>query len=413
MTLSKKTSILFFLAVAAVTFAACVLYLKLSPPVPIAGDEVEYYALASNVAAGNGFSVDGQTPSVFRPPVFSILLGSWFYLSGGPSFYSAELFQALMHSLACAAAFLLFLEIFGTFRLPLFLTFWLALLPPHLARITHVLQEPSITFLTTLSVLLSVKAMRSASAAAAASAGVSWGLCTLSKFPAWAGPFLLALNGIRPRRLFPSRKQTLLLLFLFLAALTPWAVRNYRHFHKLILVNSMGTCMMEAQVTAPYKKTLFVNESDTLAGKLLIEEMNAKGFSESKKTRTILIFMKRNLKYYFFGRPVSGAAYFTYPDFYVNWYTAALSPPQRFWKLTAYAWWLLLTIPLYLVLFYRFVQLLRGRLRPPLDFLVIFYLLYWAQYAVLWNDPRYSVPVYPILLCLLPAALTRFFGDKT
>jgi 4-amino-4-deoxy-L-arabinose transferase-like glycosyltransferase len=412
MKISGKIQALIWVAIAASTFAASVLFLKISPARQLTGDEPEYYALAANVAAGNGFSVDGRTPSVFRPPVFAVMLGAWFRLGGGPSLPSAFLFQALVHSLACATAFLLFMEIFGALRLSLFLTFWLALLPPHLARLTHVLQEPVITFFTTLSVLLSLKALRLASSGAAVGAGVSWGLCTLAKFPAFIGPFLLALKGVRNGRQSPSLKQALLLLVFFLLTLVPWAARNYRHFHRVIVVNSMGKCMLEGVVTSPYKQSLFVDDADTRAGELLVEDLNAKGISGSEENKILFRFMKRNPAYYFFGRPVSGSVYFTFPDFYTNWYTGALAPAERFRKVTAYAWWLLLTLPLYLLLFYRAAQLVRGRLSSPLDFIVVFFLLYWAQYAVLWNDPRYSVPVYPLLLCLLPAGVKRVLGDK-
>lgn len=412
MKISIKSPAVLFIVIAASTLAASVLFLKISPERQIVGDEPEYYALASNVAAGKGFSTDGQTPAVFRPPVFAGLLGAWFRLGGGPSLPSAYLFQALMHSLACATAFLLFMEIFGALRLSLFLTFWLALLPPHLARITHVLQEPTLTFLTTLSVLLSLKAIRLASARTAVCAGVSWGLCALAKFPAFVGPFLLAFTGFKNRRNSPYVKQALVVLVFFMLALIPWAARNYRQFHKVILVNSMGKCMMEGQVLYPYKQSLFVDEADTRAGTLLVEDLNAKCISGSAENKIILKFMTRNPKYYFFGRPVSGAAYYTFPDFYTNWYTGALAPAVRFRKITAYAWWILLTLPLYLLLFYRGAQLARGKLKAPLDFIVLFCLLYWAQYAVLWNDPRYSVPVYPLLLCLLPAGIKRIFGDK-
>jgi hypothetical protein len=79
----------------------------------------------------------------------------------------------------------------------------------------------------------------------------------------------------------------------------------------------------------------------------------------------------------------------------------------------SYGWWLALVLPLYLVFFYRCWQLLRGELRGPLGYLVVFYLVYWAQYAMIWCDPRYSTPVYVVLLCLLPLDLNlKKFGAE-
>jgi hypothetical protein len=71
----------------AVTVVACVLYWQLAIPryVPIS-DASQYAQLASNVAHGRGLSMvfPGlfSHPSAFRPPVYPLLLGFWWWIFG-------------------------------------------------------------------------------------------------------------------------------------------------------------------------------------------------------------------------------------------------------------------------------------------------------------------------------------------
>ncbi|MBI4801364.1 MAG: glycosyltransferase family 39 protein [Elusimicrobia bacterium] len=412
----------YFMAVAVCTFAVCIFYKSLLPhTLSVNGkaeysasannpDSDDYYTLAANVAAGNGFSADGKTPAVLRPPMFPLMLGAWFKLSE-TSYDSAYYYQAFVHSLTCAVAFLLFMEIFGALRFSMLLTAWLAIAPAHLARITHSLLEPTMALFTTLSILLSVRALRSNKLNTAALAGVSWGVLTLSKVPSWIGPILLAAGSFMPGTVRLSKRQAGVLLLMFAATMTPWAIRNYRHFHKLILVNAQGACMLELFTANTYKLSPHSGDAKFEEARLLIKEMNAQGLSDSQKFDKLLPFVWKDVTYFLFERPIVGTVYFTFPDFYGNWYTSPLSPSQRYWKITAYAWWFVLVLPLYLVLFYRCFQLVRGELRSPLGFLVVFYMVYWSQHTMIWCDPRYSVPVYVILLCLLPLNLNvKKFG---
>lgn len=397
------------LAVTAVTFGACLLSLRANPVLPPEKDAMDYYQLASNLAAGHGFSIDGVTPSIARPPLFSLLLGSWFRLTGSSSLYSAGLFQGLMHSLACGAAFLLFMEVFGRPRLALGLALWLGLMPPYLARVSLILEEPAITLFTTAALLLSLRLLRKPSAGAAAGTGAAWGLCTLSKSVGWFGPLLTAALQ-RGEGRFPFFKKTSLILLLsFAAVLSPWVIRNYARFGRLIAVNAQGGIMLEGYSTMPYKHSLFNSDRKFAEGAQIIKGITGGGSGDTRKSEGPLAFIKKAAAagYFIFGRTVSGSVYFTFPDFFQNWYMTASAPPPRFRKLIAYGWWLLLTIPLYLVLLYRCVQFVKRGLGAPLSFLLVFYLLYWAQYALIWCDARYSVPVYPVLLCLLPVPERR------
>ena len=98
-------------AVSILALAAALFFAQAYPLPPVQFDAVEYLSLARNVAAGKGFTQDGVTPAVYRPPLFSALLGGWFFLTGTSSPLSAAVFQSLVHAAGVLAAFLLFLEI--------------------------------------------------------------------------------------------------------------------------------------------------------------------------------------------------------------------------------------------------------------------------------------------------------------
>ena len=71
------------------------------------GDSPEYFALASSIAQGHGFTADGAGPDTYRPPLFSFCLGLWFAVFGGPGLLSAALFQSFIFALSTLGVFLL------------------------------------------------------------------------------------------------------------------------------------------------------------------------------------------------------------------------------------------------------------------------------------------------------------------
>src|SRR5215475_15669622 len=75
------------------------------------GDAPHYMALASHIAAGDGFTDDGVTPSTYRPPLFSWLLGTWCRIAGSTSLRTMVVFQILVQSLCAPLAYLLALKV--------------------------------------------------------------------------------------------------------------------------------------------------------------------------------------------------------------------------------------------------------------------------------------------------------------
>ncbi|MBP2673705.1 MAG: hypothetical protein H6Q84_545 [Deltaproteobacteria bacterium] len=79
------------------TLSVALLFAWAYPLPEVQYDSVEYLSLARNLAEGKGFTQDGVTPSAYRPPLFSALLGGWFFLTGTSSVLSAAAFQSVEH----------------------------------------------------------------------------------------------------------------------------------------------------------------------------------------------------------------------------------------------------------------------------------------------------------------------------
>ncbi len=375
----------------AAALAACFLFVFSYPLPPVQNDAVEYLALARNIAAGKGFTVNGVTPAVYRPPLFSALLGGWFYVSGNSSPLSAAVFQSLMHAAGVLAAFLLFLEVVPSLAWAVAGTLWLAVNPLLVTRAALVLQEPTLLLFTTLAAWLSVRLLKAPSLPRAGAAGAAWGLCTLDKVVAWFVPLLLLAMRLLPerRRWEWKRREAAVLLLGFAIVVAPWTIRNYVRFHRLIPVNGQGEGMLEWNVS-------HAEIPGERPGSEFAAEVYRKGLPEGERKALLWKYVLEHPGYFFVRRVVRNAAYFAAPsrDWWdIRGYFRPGEHTAEFWILSG-----LFHVPFYLLLLLRTGQWLRGRASPALGFLLLLYWTYWAQHAVLWGDPRFGLAVYPVLV---------------
>jgi len=361
----------------ALAFAASALFVFFFQLPQPYGDSPEYFALASSVSQGHGFTADGMTPDTYRPPLFSFTLGLWFALFGGPGLVSAALFQSFIFALSALGVFLL-----GRQLLPGRYPYWAALAfavhPFIIPFNAYVLQEPLLLCVTCYALYFSVKLLKEPSPRAAAASGVFWGLCILGKAVAWYAPFLLAVFVLRK-----SGKAALVVLGLALLAVLPWTVRNYRVLGRFVPVNDQGAGALEWYMTR--------GAHAGAGGAEYIESLKGKNMPEGEYRRKLAAFIASHPKQVF-KQSVRNAALFTQVD--REWYgkVAGLSMRWKYWLLP----FLLFQLPLYIGFA---LALWRGR-SAEIFFLGSFYLLYWLQYALYWGEPRFAIPVYPLLLCL-------------
>lgn len=396
-------------AVAAALFvlslAACLLFVFSFPLPEVRNDAVGYLEVARNVAAGKGFTQDGSTPVVYRPPLFSALLGGWFFLTGTSSVFSAAIFQSLLHSLGVSAAFFLFLAFTPSLPWAAAASVFLAVNPLLVTRVVFVLQEPALLLVTTLAILASFCLVRSPSPGRAALAGAVWGLCTLGKVVAWFAPFLLLAMRILPARLRWScrGKEAAALLFCFAAVILPWTVRNYIHFGRFVPVNAQGVGMLEWNVGHAEIPGV-TSGMDTLAG---IKEKN---LPVTQERAALWKYVASNPRYFFVDRVIRNALTFGAPprDWWIaRGYSRPGEHPVSYWILAG-----LFHMPLYLFLLFRTWQWGSGRTTAPYGVILLFYWSYWAEHALVWGDPRFGLAVYPLLVATVVPPSLRGSGEK-
>jgi hypothetical protein len=361
------------------------------PPPPVQFDATSYIALARNVAAGKGFTQDGSSPMVYLPPLFSSLLGVWFFLTGTSSVGSTEIFQSLVHASGVLVAFLLFLELTPSLAWATGTALFLAVNPLLVTRVAFVLQEPTLLLFTTLALWMSVLWVKTPSTPRAMFAGAAWGFCMLAKVVSWFAPFLLLAVGLlpgNPRRKWKGREAAALLLC-FAAVVAPWTIRNYVHFQRFIPVNGQGAGMLEWNVS-------HAEIPGDRPGSEYAAEVNRKGLPEKERKALLWRFVSDHPGYFFGTRILGNIARFAAPS--RDWWVAQGSarPGEHrasYWILVG-----LFHLPLYILLLLRSRQWWKGRAAlPALGFLLLFYWAYWAQHAVVWGDPRFGLAVYPAL----------------
>ncbi len=375
------------------------LLFSMAYPLPsVENDAVGYLALARNVAAGSGFTQDGVTPMVYRPPLFSGLLGGWFFLTGTESPLSAAVFQSLLHGAGVLAAFLLFLEVSS----PAWAFAggaWLAVNPLLVTRVPFVLQEPALLLTTTLAAWLSIRLVKAPSVPRAAWAGLAWGVCALAKVVAWFAPFLLLGMRLLPGRARWAwgKREAAVLLLCWAGVIAPWTARNYVLFDRFIPVNAQGEGMLQWNVS-------HAEIPGERPGSSLVEELYRKEMPDRERNARMWNYVLSHPGYFLGYRVLKNAVHFAAPP--RDWWIArGHFPPGEhrtaFWVLAA-----LFHIPLYVLLLLRTVRWWKDKGPPAAGFLLLLYWAYWGQHAVVWGDPRFGLAVYPVLVAIaLPGVL--------
>lgn len=209
-----------------------------------ANDALEYLQLARNIASGRGFSLDGVTPYLYRPPLFAGSLGLWFLITGTSSQASAAAFQILVNaSIAPLTAALC--ESLGLPRSRARLSgAIMALYPYGFINIGIPLQEFLMAPFVTATIWLISRQFASPSLMRAGIAGLGMGMLVLLKAPHMVLPWFLAGVMVIAGPTERARSQRFVILMLVLAhlAVVPWTIRNYLvSGGKVILVNSQET----------------------------------------------------------------------------------------------------------------------------------------------------------------------------
>ncbi len=401
------------------SFAVCATFIVLAGPLPLRDDALQYYRIAVNVSRGLGFTEDGVLPHTYRPPLFSAMLGAWFFVTGWRTLLSAQLYQSLCLALSAVAAFLLCRAVFPGRRAAAVLSgLWLALHPSVWTFASWVVQEPTILLSTTVAAWLTARWLAVPGGGRAAAAGAAWGLAALAKTVALFVPALLLLAPVlrRGEDRPISFRQAALAAALALAVIAPWTVRNYVVLHRFVPVNDQAAGMLEWSVwhsdapagegkgPAALLAGLLASRDAApgqRAGERLVAALDREGLSGEARRQRLWGYVTAHPAYFLVQR-VRHAVFFAAPsaDWLIQTGRLGTGAAQKSPAYLAAA--ALLHLPLYLFLGWRLFGVVRGRLPRSLSFFVLFFLVYWGTYALMWGEPRFSVPVYPVLILFAP-----------
>ena len=193
----------------------------LGDPVPLAGDEVAYHALAVRLSEGRGFVRESGEPTAERTPGLPATL-SLVYLAAGPDPAVARVVLAVVTSLTAPALYRLCLALLESTSVALLAGVSWAVLPTSRRLAGALLCEPLAALLLVLAVLLTIRAEQHRSRFLAGSAGITLGFAILTRvflLPVLIGP----LAWLVARR---SRRQAAVLLAAASVILGAWGVRN-------------------------------------------------------------------------------------------------------------------------------------------------------------------------------------------
>lgn len=204
-------------------------------------DEQHYRAIATNVLTRHEFAATAGQPTSIRPPLYPALVAGIWSVSGLDNLQAVRLVQILLALVTTWITYELGRQVFDDRTAAVGAA--IAWLYPTLIFFNFlILTETLFTCLLMAFVLLAVRLVKTPTATVAAGCGLSLGLAALARSVLWPLPIVLCpllvllMRGPLPRRI----GYALLLLGGYLAAITPWAVRNTRLQETVTIVDTMG-----------------------------------------------------------------------------------------------------------------------------------------------------------------------------
>ncbi|MGQ9463900.1 MAG: ArnT family glycosyltransferase [Candidatus Fervidibacter sp.] len=190
-----------------------------------AGDEPLYHGLAVSLVHGLGYSLDGQPTARYGPgyPFFLSVI----YRFAGIKPPAARIANALAGSLLCVLLAIFTASLWGA-KAGVIAGILAALYYPFIQLPLYLITENLYLPLFVATALLTWKAVKAQpnSLWAAAFAGLSWGIASLTRAIALPLAILCSLWFLARREM----KGTVVFLTLFVLVLLPWTARNYKIF---------------------------------------------------------------------------------------------------------------------------------------------------------------------------------------
>lgn len=245
-----------------------------------------FFALAKNIAAGNGFVFDGGAATAFRVPLYPMFLAAVTF--GHQAFLPVLLAQSLIGAGTVWCTAILAREMFGN-TAAITAAVLTAIYPYYVVHDTALQETGLYTFLTALAVLLLLHVRRSGSILTATGAGLALGAAVLTRANlapfALLAPLWLALAGgalAAPWR----RRLGVAVLCAGAGALTvaPWLIRSYWLTGSVTLSTQTGYFLWVGN--NPYTFSRYPKESIDRSQAIAIAALSVQEKEELKSRRS-------------------------------------------------------------------------------------------------------------------------------
>ena len=202
----------------------------------------QYDTIGWNLVQGNGYSMDidpPYSPSAYRPPVYPFFLATIYKLFGH-NYFAVKVMQSIVGALTCVLIYLISIEVFSR-KVGIISALISSVYPAFLYYTNTMIMEIVLIFIVAVTVLLFVKAVKHKTLKYQIAFGVSIGIASLCRpamllYPFFAMLFMYFIYSNK-KEFF---KHTGLMFISMLIVLTPWTIRNYVVFGKILPVVAKG-----------------------------------------------------------------------------------------------------------------------------------------------------------------------------
>ncbi len=215
-------------------------------PLPEFRDAATYSWPAWNLINGNGYSMDKHppyTPTAHRGPTYPLFL-SGIYLIFGRNYLVVQLIQALIGAITCILVYVIAKRFFDH-KIAITSALIVAILPSLVYFTNHVITEVLFTFLLVILCYALMKAFETQKKSIFAIAGILLGISVLCRPEMLLFPLALFVGLFF---IYKQRRKALLYFVVFLVSyivtITPWTVRNYIVFQKLVPITTGGGILL-------------------------------------------------------------------------------------------------------------------------------------------------------------------------
>jgi len=248
--MKQQRTLLLFVGLPLLALLVRVTYVILAPNVdplirdnPLYGDASGYHLLATNLQQGLGLTWDGETPTVFRMPGYSVFLVLMYAISDSNP-VPVRLVQAVFGALTCVPIFFLARELAGE-KAALLAGLGVALHPLLIYMTAWLYTETLFIFLLWTGLWLFVWAMKAVFFWQSILAGFVLGLGMYIRPEVFIVPVFILVISLIFSKSIRNVKVALLVQATLILMLVPWMVRNYLHFDSFILLTTnTGTTLL-------------------------------------------------------------------------------------------------------------------------------------------------------------------------